>query len=438
MLQTLDVLIGFTLVMLVMSMAVTMVTQFLGTWLLNLKGVALRAGLARLLANLDRGFSIDDAFRVVDHILRDPLVGQPKLIGASHKLGTVVHRDELVKLILDFASNGDAAKVSNQMNFATATAAAIKAELQHRLRASLDRNGIKDPGTVLDAVRMATLDLEKASPELSTSMRTAAAILTHGASQFLAKLNNWFDQTIDRVSEVFTARIRIVTFLVSLAVALFFQLNAFQLINRLSVDDELRKQMVGIAIERVKQGPPPSDAGATTPVKPGGSAPTTEAAALNAAEAKPATKDGTERAPVTANTAAAKAPPEPQNGTKAPPAADKCVAKSDGAANLQAAVKDCVAPLEQLGLIAFPKSGDEWVAAWGVGYTAWLLQLIGILLSTALLSLGAPFWYAQLANLVRLRSVVSGKDDHERAERQTTQPVAPPAPSLGRPRRANR
>src|SRR5258707_221584 len=114
--QALDVLIGFILVMLVMSRAVTMVTQFLGTWLLNLKGVALREGLTRLLANLDRGLPAGDARKVAEHILRDPLVGQPKLWGGSHLLGTVVHREELVKLILDFASDGDATKVADQMN----------------------------------------------------------------------------------------------------------------------------------------------------------------------------------------------------------------------------------------------------------------------------------------------------------------------------------
>ena len=70
MLKTLDVLIGFTLVMLVMSMAVTMVTQFLGTWLLNLKGVSLREGLTRLLANLDSGLAATDARKIAEYVLR--------------------------------------------------------------------------------------------------------------------------------------------------------------------------------------------------------------------------------------------------------------------------------------------------------------------------------------------------------------------------------
>jgi hypothetical protein len=52
---------------------------------------------------------------------------------------------------------------------------------------------------------------------------------------------------------------------------------------------------------------------------------------------------------------------------------------------------------------------------------ALLLQLLGMSLSISLLSLGAPFWYATLSNLIKLRSTMSQKDEAARAERQTTQ-----------------
>ena len=43
------------------------------------------------------------------------------------------------------------------------------------------------------------------------------------------------------------------------------------------------------------------------------------------------------------------------------------------------------------------------------------------MLTTALLlSLGAPFWYGALQNLLKLRSVLAQKDDVERQDRQTT------------------
>jgi hypothetical protein len=45
----------------------------------------------------------------------------------------------------------------------------------------------------------------------------------------------------------------------------------------------------------------------------------------------------------------------------------------------------------------------------------------GILLTTILLSLGAPFWFNALKNLVNLRPLLAGKDDAASAERATAQ-----------------
>jgi hypothetical protein len=366
-LQTLDVLIGFTLVMLIMSMAVTMLTQFFGTWLFELKGKALREVIARLLAMLDRGLPPTEASEIANHILRDPLVAQPRLFSSSNSLATVVHREELVKLVLDFASNGDAERAAAAAQSGSADSRSDIEKLQDRLRQSLKNNGIDDPAGVLNGIRAAILELEKTRPELSTSMRAAAAVLNNAASDFLAKVNSWFDQSIDRASDIFTAQIRMVTFTVSLLVVLLFQLNSFQLINRLSVDKELRDRVVASAIERAN---PPAAAQSNTD--------------KNKQEALPK-----------------KSIPQ--------------IIKDSGADQL-----------DDLGLIAFPRSFDDWSNRWGEGYDQ-LMQLAGLILSALLLSLGAPFWYSMLANLVKLRSVIAGKDDAQRTERQTTQTVTAPS-----------
>ena len=48
-------------------------------------------------------------------------------------------------------------------------------------------------------------------------------------------------------------------------------------------------------------------------------------------------------------------------------------------------------------------------------------KIPGILLSTLLLSLGAPFWYSRLQDLLKLRSTVAQNDSAQRQIRQTTQ-----------------
>jgi hypothetical protein len=95
MLDSLEILIGFTLIMLIMSMAVTMLTQLIGSWV-ALRGRALKIGVARLIALLDRGLTSQEAKQIADHILRDPLIGgQRTIFRKRHRLASVVHREEL-------------------------------------------------------------------------------------------------------------------------------------------------------------------------------------------------------------------------------------------------------------------------------------------------------------------------------------------------------
>lgn len=359
MLDSLDVLIGFSVVMLVVSMAVTMLTQVIGSSIMNLRGKSLHDGLSRLLALMDQGLSPAQASRIADYVLRNPLVTSAGKRFGKYGLATTIHREELTRLLLDYAIPGEAAKADPQ-NHEDDDA------LRHALRASLARNGIADPAAVLDKVRGAVVVMEKVNPELSQAARTNMALLEHASSAYLSKLNSWFDQTVDRTSDLFTSRIRIVTALVALAVALLIQLDSIGLINQLSVDDQLRNSLVQSAI----------------------------------------TKQESWRDQVQAQS------PAPQ--------ADGPAAAS-GMAPLEQAQRD----VEALGVIAVPAGVGPWANAWWQspqdgGAFRWSF-LLGILLSAALLSLGAPFWYSALANLLKLRSLISRKDEVQRTERQTSQ-----------------
>ncbi|MEO8629594.1 MAG: hypothetical protein ABI612_16070 [Betaproteobacteria bacterium] len=362
MLDTLDILIGFTLIMLIVSMAVTMLTQLISSQLLNLRGKALKTGIARLLALLDRGLTPTDAQSIADHILRNPMIGQPALTQNKYRLGAAVHREELVKLILDFAAEGDAEKADQQ-------ATAGESTLRAKVLKSLKGNGIDNPAEVLTQIRNALVELEKTSPELSHSARLNIAILHFASSDFLSKLNSWFDQTVDRVSDVFTVRVRVVTACVALVVAFVLGLDSIDLINRLSVDKNLRNQLVAAAIRDSEKLDP-------------------------ARQAVPAPVDGKSQGE--------------------PPAISAALDKIEGAG---------FSDLRSLGVITLPRSPQEWYGKWTEGGEGtWVRRLFGILLSAALLSLGAPFWYAALRDLLKLRSVTERKDDVLRAERQTTQP----------------
>jgi hypothetical protein len=189
------------------------------------------------------------------------------------------------------------------------------------------------------------LQLELSKPELATDVRHGMALIQEANSQLVAKINSWFDQTIDRVSDRFTYTIKIVTFVCSLLVACLIQLDTVGLINRLSVDPGLRDALVQQAMSL--------DAGSSQ--------------------------------------------------------------RLENLGKLTGQQKDDIEQIAQLGFITIPKSYSEWCANWK------RINPLGVTLSVLLLSLGAPFWYNALKNMLNLRGTLAGKDDTQRENRQTTQ-----------------
>jgi hypothetical protein len=104
----------------------------------------------------------------------------------------------------------------------------------------LKKNGIENPEATLEKIRMAALDLETAKPDLGASVRQGMAILQAARSDYVAKLNSWFDQTIDRVSQRFASSTRGITFVAAFLLAAALQVDTLLLVNRLSADDKMR------------------------------------------------------------------------------------------------------------------------------------------------------------------------------------------------------
>jgi hypothetical protein len=341
MLKTIDILIGLSVVMLLISMIVTVITQVV-TNVLNQRGKQLLKGISDLVGQIDPDLPPKIADEIANAVLLHPLVRK-----ANGRLGEVIHREELTKLLLELGA-GDGPQKLGQ-------------EAQEGLRKVLVKNGVCKPeddikdkiGDTLKNVRAYSLQLELSHPELTNAARARISMLQHANSQFLAKINLWFDQTMDRVSERFTNATRYVTFTAGLLIAVLLQLDTAALVSRLSADPALRDSLVKQAME----------------VEP------------NAAQ--PAV------APVM---------------------------------KLNASDRQAIRDLMLNNVMGMPQGFDDWQRRWTKDN--WAMKSIGILLTTLLLSLGAPFWYNALQNLIRLRSVVASKDDDQRAARQLTAPTA--------------
>jgi len=324
--KSLDVLIGLAVIMLALSMAVTMLTQFLTT-AVNSRGRHLKRGLADLLGQMDANLEKRVADEIAAAVLKNPLVSST--LGG---LGSVVHRDEFTKLLLHLADGSNPS---------------LKPETRQILLQALQANGIKDPVATLNNVRTAALALEATNPQLGADARQALALLQEAKSDLVGKVNNWFDQTMDRVAMRFTATTRAVTFIASALVAIGLQVDTVDLVNRLSADDVLRSAFVQQAASLKTETPPATDADRE---------------------------------------------------------------------------RQYLAFLAEKGLISIPP----------LSYAGWKthlggINLFGVLITSLLLSLGAPFWYNALGRLIQLRSVIAAKDDAQRLLRQTSDTPKPTA-----------
>jgi hypothetical protein len=377
MLETINLLVGLAVVMLLVSFAVTLITQIIAN-LLNLRGWALRMKVTNLLVLIDDGIEPRDAAQIAGLILRNALVGQPglpwrgqtrkapadgkaappPLIELGLRPAAVIHREELTRLLLSFGK--DPGEYPDTWRWFGHAPLDTK-ELQRKMRVSLKGNEVDDPEAFLTHIQKWCLKLERTHPEMSNSQRANEAILNFKTSKFIGKLYGWFDQTADRATDLFTMWTHIVTIAVSLVVAATLQLDTLSLINRLSTDRAVRTQLVNWAEQHV------DTTGGGDTLKP-------------------------------KVTVAAQAALAPDN------------------------------------LIAVPDSLDAWAQSWSIVTPCpsksppaavcrqpHMSLIVGVLLSAILLSLGGPFWYEVLKNLLKLRSSLAGKEDDERKTRQTRQ-----------------
>jgi hypothetical protein len=224
-LKSIDLLIGLTVVMLVASMAVTVMTGFVNH-LSNLRGRSLRQGIADLLRLIDPNLAQPE--KIAEAVLTHPLIRD-----AENRMGSVVHREELTKLLMELAAGNGPGK--------------LEKDLQDRLATTLAAQGIDNPAATLEKIRNAALRVEIEHPELSNMARANIAILQEAETHFVAKIDTWFDQTMDRVSQRFTVSTRTVTFLCGVVLVALLQLDSIALVNRIYVDDALRDSLVSEA-----------------------------------------------------------------------------------------------------------------------------------------------------------------------------------------------
>jgi hypothetical protein len=207
------VLIGFAAIMLLLSAAVTMLTQAV-TGVLGWRGKNLVRGLITILNQVDPKITAFCARQIALGVVRHPLIAR-----AEGKAGTVIQREELTRILLDLAAGHEPGGRSLD-EYARLT-----------LKRTLETNGIANPAQVLENIHLLGLKLEALRPEWPSSVRHGIAIATEAPSQFAGRIHACFDETMDRVTQRFARHTRSVAVVISLAVAAGLQLDAFDLLR---------------------------------------------------------------------------------------------------------------------------------------------------------------------------------------------------------------
>jgi hypothetical protein len=387
-LRYLDVLIGFAVAMALASSFVTLMTQF-ALQVTHKRSEFLKQGLAALLRRADPKLA-DHAETIAQAVLQWDGANS-----SAKNMREVIEREQLIRRLLEFAGLSEVATAQTSGDFAAAR------------RALADVLGQDEAGKLLSAIDDKAFALEAADPRQATHIIHTRAIFEASADtkkegrQFINAVMTRFDTMGDHLTAAFTDHSRTVTFLFSLLVALALPLDAIGLLQRLSSDDKLRAVFVSKAVEVVEEAAPAKKAEASgQPAQDG------------------AGKAGEEKKTVDA--------PEGKGG------------QADTGGSQEAAAKEPVG-IEQIkaayGALNDPKLNLSPVGWWPRIYydaakqeeqdpnhpwkwTIILQTLGGCFLSALLMSIGAPFWFEALKNLLKLRPSLAKADDDARESRR--------------------
>jgi hypothetical protein len=381
------------------------------------------------------------AGKLAAEVLKHPMIGTPNLPWFrkffGRLMGGVIQRHELTRILMEMAAGEGAAE--------------IEPGLRNALVQLLKENGVPDAGAALAAIRDAAQKLEHDKPAQAAHERQTEAILQAARSAFVGKINEWFDQTSDRVTQRFALRARMVTVFSALLVAVSTQTDSLDLIKRLSVDDKLRESLVGEAQAEQKRidGFTPAQNAERTSAKaqedeiqrnlakmrepqlsvlpdhflwekvPQATLPDNPAWVANHANTLTLVT-GTAQYTVTPDWKG-----KPLDSIRTALEGSGALAKvelADGAVP-----KLVITPRHKLPLELRFKPDDATtniLDSWTVGVWPGLPDssvLVGVAVTWMLLSLGAPFWYDALKDLLKLRPALAGKEEAERKERQLDQ-----------------
>jgi hypothetical protein len=409
MLKHFDTLIGFVVVMSLVSVLITITTQVVSA-VLGLRGRNLADALEAMLHKIDP--QINDrleggAKKLADAILTRPVISDSVLSMSkkwpiSWKRASAIRPDELLHILRDIAASPRAAE-PGPMDEMRVASGSISEKSPH--------SGI-EPSSLRPVPSAILASLGDTAPAAATPTERLNVI--DSANEALRNLEAWFNSAQDRARQWFAMHTRITTVCAAFIIAFVLQLDSMEVLRRVSSDPDVRTRLVASAdavhkeVNNVLQN---SNAGDSAVQK----------ELIEKLQKKYPVIDG-------------KLDQAPQYTTLA--AVDEWIRHQlAGTAQVEEIVSaynqlffeknfDTTSKtlarldtdLDNAGLQLLPSpypevfNRDPKRECWQLlsGKWSWPKRhLLGILMSVALLSLGAPFWFNMLKSLTNLRPMLA-------------------------------
>lgn len=404
MLKQLDTLIGFAVVMSVVSLLITVATQVVSS-LLGLRGKNLAAALRAMLHKIDPGLNAQVASlgqQLADHVLTHPGISDSIRATSARwpvlwKRACAIRPRELLVVLEQLAGQTPPPDGPPQ----TLEQAAARL--------------LKILNTPSPATTEAIAALKARLPELAAQQGRAVIDHFNAATNVaLENLEHRFKSAQDRARQWFGMHTRIIAVAASVLTAFLLQLDSFQLLQRLSSDSEARARLVSgsaafnLQAQNLLNEASPTSAGLQSNL-------------LSQLAAK-----YPELPPNLAAAAPAASLPDLDRWLAAQLAGTPYSNRTDSIIRdyhdlAQAAARERLDALSrQFGEIEgrFSKSGIMLIPnpypSLRDGTWSWPWpHLLGIVASAALLSLGAPFWFNLLKSLANLRPALAQQIEND-------------------------
>ena len=377
MLEHIDALIAFAGIIFLASLLVTVLTQ-IAIVTFNLRGRNLFWGVARLLEQIEPSLGEKGAKEISRKILTHPLISR-----YTKRLPPVIRMEEFSELLIKITESEDIKKFNK--NIQNSLKQLIKIDPKE-----LDKQ-LKDL-----KFTAATNKLKKAQKEIFEHLKKARSKIV--------ELESWFDSMTDRISERFSLRSKIITVIGAVIVTIVLQLDSIQVMKQVYTDSELRSKLIVSTDLIMERG-------------------TNILGQRNVFD-------------LSMDSLRSTIPdlPEPSisfhNRVSAEKWLEQNLPKTKDLDSVLESYRDIQKDITKNRLSYL---GDQIVELnddlantrleiFGQHYT-WKLnqwgfpKFIGMLISIALLSLGAPFWFNMLKNLTNLRTRLMQNEEKERLER---------------------